>query len=113
MKMTVCAGVLALATSVCCRLLRLLRQRCWHAPAATQTASIDVARIKSTLRLTPAQEPQWPPVEAALRHLARRQEAEAEAGLFHRVSKRVVQIALTSAASTAGRGGAAAGRFAR
>jgi hypothetical protein len=65
--------------------------------AAAHTASIDVARIKSALHLTPAQEPYWAPVEAALRELARRQERDANDGLVRRVSKRVVQVALNSA----------------
>jgi hypothetical protein len=66
-------------------------------PAPSHTASIDVARIKSALHLTPAQEPYWAPVEAALRELARRQERDANDGMVRRVSKRVVQIALNSA----------------
>ena len=65
--------------------------------AAAHTATIDVARIKSALHLTPAQEPYWAPVEAALRDLARRQERDANDGLVRRVSKRAVQIALNSA----------------
>ena len=60
-------------------------------------SSIDVARIKSALHLTPAQERHWGPVEAALRELARRQERDANDGLVRRVSKRVVSIALNSA----------------
>jgi hypothetical protein len=66
-------------------------------PAPSHTASIDVARIKSALHLTPAQEPYWAPVESALRELARRQERDANDGMVRRVSKRVVQIALNSA----------------
>lgn len=65
--------------------------------AEAQTTSIDVARIKSALQLTPAQERHWAPVEAALRELARRQERDANDGLVRRVSKRAVQIALNSA----------------
>ena len=101
MRVTLCAGVIALAA------LGLLSV----APAAradevvmttasapyNPTASIDVARIKSALHLTPAQEPYWAPVEAALRELARRQDRDANDGLVRRVSKRVVQVALNSA----------------
>ena len=65
--------------------------------APAHTATIDVARIKSALHLTPAQEPYWAPVEAALRELARRQDRDANDGLVRRVSKRVVQVALNSA----------------
>ena len=104
MKMIFCAGVFALAA------LGLLS----GAPAAraddvvmtTASAphnasapmtSIDIARIKSALHLTPAQERHWAPVESALRELARRQERDANDGLVRRVSKRVVQVALNSA----------------
>jgi hypothetical protein len=65
--------------------------------APAHTATIDVARIKSALHLTPAQEPYWAPVESALRELARRQDRDANDGLVRRVSKRVVQVALNSA----------------
>ena len=62
------------------------------------SASIDVARIKSVLRLTQEQERYWRPVEAALRGLARHQEQTESNGLVHRISQRVVSIALNSAA---------------
>jgi hypothetical protein len=65
---------------------------------APNMTSIDIARIKGALHLTPAQERHWAPVEAALRELARRQERDANAndGMVRRVSKRVVQVALNS-----------------
>lgn len=72
------------------------------ADAATTAAKprIDISRIKSVLRLTPEQQAYWPPVEAALRMLARRpvteQPAQAE-GLFQRVSNRVYAYALDAA----------------
>ena len=63
------------------------------------TASINVARIHSVLRLTQEQERYWRPVEAALRALASRQQERAESdGLVRRVSRRVVSIVLSSAA---------------
>jgi hypothetical protein len=62
-------------------------------PAAT----INIARIKSVLKLTPAQRAYWPPVEAALRRLAREQQASS-GGLIHRISHRVVSLVLTGAA---------------
>lgn len=66
-----------------------------QAPAA----SINIARIKSMLKLTPAQERYWAPVEAALRDLERHQASSAEpSGLVRRVSHRVVAVALNSAA---------------
>lgn len=65
--------------------------------AENQTTSIDVARIKSVLRLTPEQEPYWPPVEAALRTLARRP-VQGDDGLVRRISRKVVSVVLDSAA---------------
>jgi hypothetical protein len=62
-------------------------------PAAT----INVARIKSALKLTPEQRAYWPPVEVALRRLAREQQASS-GGLIHRISHRVVSVVLTGAA---------------
>lgn len=67
------------------------------APAAQQT-SVDVARIKSVLQLTPDQEPLWPPVEAALRGIARQQAQNEEGGLVKRVTRRVVSVVLDGAA---------------
>ena len=66
--------------------------------AAQDMASIDIARVKRVLQLTPDQERYWPPVEAALRDIARRQEGAEPAGLVRRISHRVVSIALDSAA---------------
>ena len=48
------------------------------------------------LHLTPQQERYWHPVEAALRQLASREEPES-GSFVHRVSQRVVSIALNSA----------------
>ena len=98
MRMTVCAGVIALAALSLLSIVPSARAADMMDSAATaHTATIDVARIKSALHLTPAQEPYWAPVEAALRELARRQERDANDGLVRRVSKRVVQVALNSA----------------
>ena len=98
MKMTVCAGVIALAALSLLPTVPPARAAdMMDGAAAAQTTSIDVARIKSALQLTPAQERHWAPVEAALRELARRQERDANDGLVRRVSKRAVQIALNSA----------------
>jgi hypothetical protein len=60
--------------------------------------AIDVARIKSVLRLTAAQERYWPPVEVALHNIARRQAPEEQAGFVRRISRRVVSVVLDSAA---------------
>ena len=98
MKMTVCAGVIALAALGLLSAVPSARAAdMMDGAASAHTASVDVVRIKSALHLTPAQEPYWAPVEAALRELARRQERDASDGLVRRVSKRVVSIALNSA----------------
>jgi len=98
MKKMIFAGVLALAalgllsvatTSFADELAGL---------AVQETASIDIARVKRVLQLTPDQERYWPPVEAALRDIARRQENAEPAGLVRRISHRVISIALDSAA---------------
>jgi hypothetical protein len=96
--MTVCAGVIALAALSVLSIVPAARAAdMMDSAAPAHTATIDVARIKSALHLTPAQEPYWAPVEAALRELARRQDRDANDGLVRRVSKRVVQVALNSA----------------
>jgi hypothetical protein len=97
MRMTVRAGVIALAALSLLSIVPARAADMMDGAAAAQTTSIDVARIKSALQLTPAQERHWAPVEAALRELARRQERDANDGLVRRVSKRAVQIALNSA----------------
>lgn len=60
-------------------------------------AAINIARIKSALKLTPAQLAYWPPVESALLRVAREQQANS-GGLIRRISHRVVSIVLTGAA---------------
>lgn len=60
-------------------------------------AAINVARIKSALKLKPDQMRYWPPVESALRRVAREQQASA-GGLIRRISNRVVSVVLTGAA---------------
>ncbi|HYC16518.1 MAG TPA: hypothetical protein VEC94_04870 [Pseudolabrys sp.] len=98
MKMILCAGVFALAT------IGLLSAGVptdaaeINAHADQATAAINIARIKSVLKLTPAQEPYWAPVESALRDLERRQAPAESTGLVHRVSHRVVSVVLNSAA---------------
>ncbi len=99
MKKALFAGALALAA------LGLLSnmpaaQAGEGAIAAAQgqsAAAINIARIKSVLKLKPAQLAYWPPVESALRRVAREQQPSS-GGLIHRISHRVVSIVLTSAA---------------
>ena len=70
--------------------------------AAAAKPRIDIPRIKTVLHLTPEQQAYWPPVEAALRSLARHPVAEQPVaqneGLFQRVSNRVYAYALDAAA---------------
>jgi hypothetical protein len=100
MKMTVCAGVFALATLGLLSDGSLARaaEYAGHGDQAHAATAINVARIKSVLKLTPAQEPYWAPVEAALRELAHRQTSAEGGGLVNRVSHRVVSVVLSSAA---------------
>jgi len=101
MKMTVRACAFALATIALLLNASLARADDFTAMNGEQgqpSASINIARIKSVLKLTATQEPYWAPVEAALRDLARRQtHAEAD-GLVHRISNKVVSVVLNSAA---------------
>jgi len=99
MKKLLCAGVFALAT------IGLLpnggsQARAMEIAGSQGTqASINISRIKNVLKLTPAQEPYWAPVESALRELARRQNASSEsAGFVRRLSNRVVTVVLNSSA---------------
>jgi len=88
-------------------------------PAFTATAQaydsasiqgrIDIARIKSVLKLTPEQQHYWPAVESALRSIARQQVqqmTEQSDGLVRRVSNRMYSFVMDSA--TIARVGAAA-----
>lgn len=73
-----------------------------HASDAVVTQPrIDIPRIKSVLKLTPEQQPYWPPVETALRAIARQQpkaeQPEQNEGLFQRVTNRVYSYALDAA----------------
>ncbi len=99
MKKLFCAGALALAMLGSLSAIPAARAA-EGGLAATQgqpAAAIDIARIKSVLHLTSAQRAYWPPVEAALRRLAREQRA-GSGGLIHRIGHRVVSVVLTGAA---------------
>ena len=100
MKMTVCAGVIALATMGLLSGVSATHSREIGANAeqGQVPAAINIARIKSVLKLTSAQEPYWAPVEAALRDLARQQTQGEADGLMRRISHRVVSVVLNSAA---------------
>src|SRR5690242_14821391 len=93
MKMTVRAGAFALAAFALLlngSLTQASEFNAMNGEQAQPSASINIARIKSVLKLTAAQEPYWAPVEAALRDLARQQaRSESPDGLVHRISHRV------------------------
>jgi len=99
MKKKVFAGVLALATAS----MLLITDSSYAdelngVVAPQEMAAIDIARVKRVLQLTPEQEAYWPPVEAALRDIARRQGQAEPAGMVRKISRRVVSSALDSAA---------------
>jgi hypothetical protein len=96
MKKLLCAGVFALAMTGL--LPNIPRAHAMEVSGAHSSASINIARIKSVLKLTPAQEHHWAPVEAALRDLARKQQTQTEStSLVRRISSRVVTVVLNSA----------------
>lgn len=97
MKRILCAGVFALAGVLSANAANAASEQ-YGFNEQGQAASINVGRIKSALRLTPEQEPYWPPVEAALRDVARRQASTESAGLVRRISNKVVSVVLDSAA---------------
>ena len=69
------------------------------APAAADpAASSQISQVKSMLRLTPAQERYWPPVEAALRNLVRQAAHADDDGMVQRVKARAKSIAGNAAA---------------
>ncbi len=99
MRQVVFAGVLALAMSGMLSITSSTYAEEFNGVVAShETTAIDIARIKRVLQLTPEQERYWPPIEAALRDLARHDAPAEPAGLVHRISHRVVSIALDSAA---------------
>jgi len=100
MKQVIFASVLALAAAVTLSVhSSVLASEFAGASALEQeAAAVDIARVKRVLHLTHEQEHYWPPVEAALRDIARRQAQAEPAGFMHRISHRVVSIVLDSAA---------------
>jgi hypothetical protein len=101
MKKIIFAGVLALAAIVTLSGISAALAEDGASITAVQprqSATVDIARVKRVLKLTPEQEAYWPPVQAALRALARRQVAAEPTGLVRRISQRVVSIMLDGAA---------------
>jgi len=97
MKMTLCAGALALAVA---GLLPGMPAQAsdYGIVQQGQTATIDINYIRHALKLTHDQVRYWPPVEAALRDLARHQHQPEADGFVHRMSQRAVSVVLTGAA---------------
>jgi len=99
MKKTLCAGAIALAVAGLLSNAPVSASEYEYSAEQSQATSVDIGRIRGTLRLTSQQEPLWGPVEAALRDIVRQQQAHTEqAGFIRRVSSRVVSIVMTSAA---------------
>jgi LTXXQ motif family protein len=69
-------------------------------PVAADPANSQIAQVKSMLRLTPAQERHWPPVEAALRNLARQATAREDDsdGMVQRFRAKAKSLAVNTAA---------------
>jgi hypothetical protein len=62
-------------------------------------ANSQIAQVKSMLRLTPSQERYWPPVEAALRNLARQAaQSDHSDGMLQRVKAKARSFAVSTAA---------------
>jgi len=97
MKMTLCAGAMALAIA---GLLSGAPAQAsgYEITQQARATSIDIGRIKSTLNLTREQKRFWAPVESALRDLARHQHTAEDAGFIRRISQRAVSVVLTSRA---------------
>jgi hypothetical protein len=99
MKMKFCAGAFALAMiGLLSNMPGATASELGDAGAGQSGLSIDIGRIRSVLRLTPAQEAYWPPVETALRGIARQQARAEPDGFMGRISRHVVFIVLNSAA---------------
>ena len=101
MKRTLCAGAIALATIGAMPIFPPASAREFRYGEGEQTQPsvvVNVERIRSVLRLTPAQERYWGPVEAALRNIAHRQAQQETVGFVRRISHRMVSLVLDSVA---------------
>jgi hypothetical protein len=98
MRQMILAGVLALAALGLLSATSPSSADEFAVSAPPMTAAVDIARVKRVLQLTPQQEAYWPPVEAALRDIARRQAQAEPAGFVRRISHRVVSVVLNGAA---------------
>jgi hypothetical protein len=99
MKIAACAGAFALATSILLSNVSTgAAVEYTGAEASHLATSINISRIKSTLKLTAAQERYWPAVENALRDLGRQQASSDQDGIVRRFSRQVVSVVLNTAA---------------
>jgi hypothetical protein len=99
MKHFVLAGVLTLAAlGILSATSQSSANELVEVSVQPMTAAVDIARVKRVLHLTAEQEHYWPPVEAALRDIARRQAQAEPTGLVRRISHRVVSVVLNGAA---------------
>jgi hypothetical protein len=99
MKIAACASAIALATSLLLSNVSTGAAVEYSGTEALQLAtSVNIDRIKSALKLTPAQERFWPAVEGALRDLGRQQAKTSDQdGIVRRLSRRVVSVVLNTA----------------
>ncbi len=73
-----------------------VRERTKADPADVVITESHIARLRTALKLTPAQVPHWAPVEAALNDLARQQARGEAAGFSHKLTDRSSAIAATA-----------------
>lgn len=99
MKISACAGAIALATSLMLSNVSTGQAVEYSgAEVSHAAASVNIDRIKNTLKLTAAQERYWPAVESALRQLGRQHAKSDHDGFVRRISQRVVSVVLDGAA---------------
>jgi hypothetical protein len=94
MKTWILAGAIAFAA------VGTVATHCNTASAAgieTNITEVNIAQIKSQLKLKASQEPLWARVESVLLSVAREQAQSESAGFVRRISHRVVAIAFNGA----------------
>ena len=68
-----------------------------EAPGGIVITQAHIARLKTALRLSPAQERHWPAVEAAFRGLSHEQTQEASGGIVQRLRTHVAAVTVNAA----------------
>jgi hypothetical protein len=94
MKTWILAGAIAFAAT------GTVLTPCHTASAAvieTNITEVNIAQIKSLLKLKASQEPLWARVESVLLSVAREQAQSESAGFVRRISRRAVSIAFSGA----------------